>query len=283
MLTVPPSLLRNETHFRSGGAGPSFSTADCGLILKREARDGYRDRPQKHSFVAVYVLRGTGRYIDDQGRAFALSPGALVSHTPGRLHSMLPDGNGQWAEFFVQVPVAMWQMLSETGVVPSRPEPRWPGLDVAIFDQIEHFVQVMRVSTDPREGPRLLAEAHRLLVALYQGTDTTRRHRPHEQLIDEACQALADPKASAVQLSQLIERHGLSPERFRKVFRQEVGLPPGEYRIRRRIDQARTMIAEQQLTAKEVAFALGYPDPFTFSKQFKKYVGVSPSAFGRQV
>ena len=84
-------------------------------------------------------------------------------------------------------------------------------------------------------------------------------------------------------MTALSARLGLGYERFRKVFRQRVGMSPGEYRIRRRIDRARALIAQHRLSNTQVAHALGYRDPFTFSKQFKQVVGVSPGAFRRTV
>jgi AraC-like DNA-binding protein len=76
---------------------------------------------------------------------------------------------------------------------------------------------------------------------------------------------------------------GLSYERFRKIFRQRQGLSPGDYRIRRRIDQAKALITQHRLSNKEIAYALGYADPFTFSKQFKQVVGMSPAVFRKTV
>ena len=77
-----------------------------------------------------------------------------------------------------------------------------------------------------------------------------------------------------------IARHvGVGVERFRKGFREQVGLPPAEYLRMRRMNAAQSMLADGHRTVREVALALGFPDAFSFSRQFKQAVGVSPSRF----
>ena len=45
--------------------------------------------------------------------------------------------------------------------------------------------------------------------------------------------------------------------------------------------KAECLLKEKHLNVSEVAYAVGYQDPFYFSKSFHKYYGVSPSRFFR--
>ena len=71
----------------------------------------------------------------------------------------------------------------------------------------------------------------------------------------------------------------MSYERFRKVFKERVGMSPGDYRIRRRVELACRLLVQERIPAKQVAYDLGYADEYCFSKQFRKFIGVSPDAF----
>ncbi len=42
---------------------------------------------------------------------------------------------------------------------------------------------------------------------------------------------------------------------------------------------AQKMLADNDLSIKEIALELGYSDAYTFSKQFKKLMGLSPTEF----
>jgi AraC family transcriptional regulator, arabinose operon regulatory protein len=95
--------------------------------------------------------------------------------------------------------------------------------------------------------------------------------------------ALARDLHERLDVPTIAERFGVSYERFRKIFRQRVGVSPAAYRIRHRIERAKALIAQERMSNKQVAYALGYRDPFTFSKQFKHVMGVSPEGFRRTV
>ncbi len=67
-------------------------------------------------------------------------------------------------------------------------------------------------------------------------------------------------------------------DRFRKTFREVVGLSPGEYRIRRRIQEASRLL-RSGTPVGEVAHRLGYADQFAFSKQFKSRTATAPGRY----
>ena len=76
---------------------------------------------------------------------------------------------------------------------------------------------------------------------------------------------------------------GLSYERIRKLFMKQIGVSPHAYRIRRRLDRACELLREGKASVSEIAERLGYADPFTFSRQFTKERGTSPSAYRKQI
>jgi AraC-like DNA-binding protein len=272
---LPQRVFRTQTLYRSAARGPS-AAVDCGFMLKPDSHHAYRDRVVPH-YVAVYVLRGAGAFTDAHGRSHRVGPGCLIQHPPGETHSLVHDPDGQWAEFFFILPGDLYRTLVRLGSVGREPVVLRPGLDPALVTRCEELMEEVRRSLN-HDAAMSIARGHELLVALWRA-HLHQREPQHADAIDEACRALASDLHRDLDLPSLARRLGLSYDRFRKLFRQRVGQSPGEYRIRRRIDRARTLIAEDRLSNKEVAYRLGYPDPFTFSKQFKRYVGVSPKAF----
>ena len=71
----------------------------------------------------------------------------------------------------------------------------------------------------------------------------------------------------------------LSPERFRKKFAAAVGVPPARYRMLRRMDRAKALLVETELSVKEIAYRLNFFDPYFFSRQFKQVTGQAPTDF----
>ena len=78
---------------------------------------------------------------------------------------------------------------------------------------------------------------------------------------------------------QLAALTGLSTVYFRKLFTETVGESPIVYARRLRIAKAKEMLKSDYGTLGDVAVSLGYASLYDFSRDFKKYVGVSPSKY----
>lgn len=247
---------------------------DCGFLIKYGPEGGYTNRITQE-YVGVLVIAGHGQAIDDLGRRFAVGPGDYIQHAPGQPHGVVP-AKGQWEEFYLRLPAVIYEALHTVGVV-NRQTVLHPGLDPSLLAKCEHLLVDLQQTPQRGLGMRV-AQMHELVAEIYR-LDLGPGASPAQNLIDEACEALGRDPGHKIDMGDLAQRLGLSYERFRKIFRQHVGVSPGEYRIRQRIDHARRLIAQDGLTVKQTAYRLGYPDPFSFSKQFTRYTGMSPTAF----
>ena len=70
---------------------------------------------------------------------------------------------------------------------------------------------------------------------------------------------------------------GLSPSRFAHLFRDEVGMPPGRYLHRLRMQRARVLLERTFLSVRDVMIQVGFRDPSHFARDFRRYHGVAPS------
>lgn len=61
------------------------------------------------------------------------------------------------------------------------------------------------------------------------------------------------------------------------------GLSVGAYIRSRVLIQAKRFLVYTTMTAKEIAYSLGYDDYAYFSRMFRKYVGISPSVYPRNL
>ncbi len=80
----------------------------------------------------------------------------------------------------------------------------------------------------------------------------------------------------------LAERVALHPVYFSRLFTQAVGISPGVYVTQARMRCATAQLATTCKPVKQIAAQCGYPDPYHFSRAFKRHIGVSPRGY-RQV
>lgn len=76
--------------------------------------------------------------------------------------------------------------------------------------------------------------------------------------------------------AQMAEHLGLTLDYFSRVFRKTFGRAPREWLVEERIRHAAQRLSESRVKVGSLAEELGYPDIYSFSKQFKKVTGRSP-------
>ena len=74
----------------------------------------------------------------------------------------------------------------------------------------------------------------------------------------------------------------LSEFHFFRTFRQAFGITTYKYILNKKLELAKTMMKDQDLSITEIASTCNFPDLFTFSKAFKRRFGISPSQFQRE-
>jgi AraC-like DNA-binding protein len=73
----------------------------------------------------------------------------------------------------------------------------------------------------------------------------------------------------------------LSQSHLRALFEKWLGESPRQFHMRCRIDQARRLLREQNLSIAEVARQVGFSDGRHFSRVFKQVTGIAPSRYTR--
>ncbi len=133
------------------------------------------------------------------------------------------------------------------------------------------------------EPYRSLSDFYALLSLLFSPPDPSRFLLPDDPLF-HAVQYLdthfADP---GLRMEHLATRAGSSVSWFRKRFTAVFGASPCTYLMNLRLSHAKSLLAADELSIGSIAAACGYSDVYAFSAAFKKYTGISPSAYRKQI
>lgn len=103
----------------------------------------------------------------------------------------------------------------------------------------------------------------------YQSTD----------LVDQSIFFMQKHTHRCLKLSEIAGNVKLSESHLSKIFRNKTGTSPMDYFINLKMQEAIRLLSNQRMQIKEVAYALGYNDPFYFSRIFTKFIGSNPASF----
>lgn len=286
---IEPSRFYFET-FRDTTAG---SVCDRLPIVCFEDREDNPDftRDFLHAdFMSVYVIRqGTGThfvngvpYEVQAGDVFAMglgmshyfeNPNRLVQNT---IHFVPTIFSADTLEALSATEGLAPLFLGHGGAESSR----WLRLSPAQHAQAGEMLRDMHQEWQVDSPDRALmvqATFLRLLVFLARCHHSV--HRSGSSVASRARSMIELRYAEPLKIGDLAASAFLSIGRFSEVFRAEVGCSPREYLGQVRIQAAKKLLRETDLTVSNIATHTGFPDPAYFTRFFRQEVGVSPSEF----
>ncbi len=84
-------------------------------------------------------------------------------------------------------------------------------------------------------------------------------------------------------LNQISREVGYSPTYFTTLFRKETNYPPMSYFAHLKILKACEFLDYTKMKIKEISFRLGYSDPYYFTRDFKKKMGMPPRQYRNRI
>jgi AraC family transcriptional regulator, arabinose operon regulatory protein len=244
-----------------------------------------RSAGARRDWLITYTLHGSGRYRYTAGN-LDCTPGDVVLLAPGTPHDYATSPitalwDFYWAHFTPRDTWTPWLQLPAAS----------PGLTMRTVDDLasqqrigEAFERVLRDSRGLGSfNGELALNALEEVVLLIAKHGALADNRLLDPRIEVVLRLLAEDLSIPLSISALAARIALSPSRLSHLFKQQLGEPIAEYRLRLRLRQAARLLEFTTRSVGEVALSVGFQSPFAFSRQFKAYYGVSPLGYRRQV
>ncbi len=246
---------------------PDHVLCIANTALKKERRNFIID-----DYVMVLVTSGHGTYLEeDTGKTHVINQGDIMQRFPGRSHAQIFDSDNN-SQFFVKVPASLYALLAERGLI--MPQPVLHMRNNKAFAKYDHCLRdCLQHKHDPNY---CLWRMKDLIVDLHKSS------KPPQQdsdIISEAQRQMQLHVHTSIHIPDIATSLHMSYIHFRRLFKQRTGLSPGAWFIKQRINKACQLLKNDEFSITHISDLLGYADVFTFSKQFKKEMGVSPSYY----
>jgi transcriptional regulator GlxA family with amidase domain len=110
----------------------------------------------------------------------------------------------------------------------------------------------------------------------------TRRPDASDAVIADCQDWIAENYRTDNPVQRMAGRSGLNQRTFARRFRAATGYQPIDYVQALRVEEAKQMLETEETGIDEVAGAVGYDDPASFRRLFKRRAGLTPAAYRRK-
>lgn len=252
-------------------------------VLKSGWMHGKADRVNHRvNFTAVIlVLAGHGDYRRDDDPPQPVGPGSLFVIHPDAVFDFGPGSGETWEERHLCLRGERVAALAQRGWIP------YDGQVYTIAEPsalVFHFKRIEELLADPSPAAsdRCALYAEQLLLEAYHDRIQARRDRLTDPTMEAVLDQCRREFASDIDFHQIAEDQAISYSLLRQRIRRITGQPPQQYLIHLRCEEAQRLLWNSDLPIKAIADQVGIPDPYAFSRTFKRTVGISPKAFRQQ-
>jgi AraC-like DNA-binding protein len=285
-----------------GGGNAGLSRAmDLRSGLKLNATKFNWDRPWAFQMrdtaapLKFMLGRGAGPLMTrSNGSSYVLGGGVLqVGHSTRAINTTceFAQGGAEFDQLALEVdpgrlrellgapalPQVLEGLLKSTGPYEMHEQPMTPALS-RLLDEVLY--------ADARSAARPLyleAKGLELLAVLIDELTLTSQATsplgPRDiERLEHARRLLLERMVSPPSLPELARSIGLNEFKFKAGFRKHFGTSVFGYLRTQRMEQARRLLVQRDLSVTEVAARVGYANPSKFASAFRKHFGLPPSA-----
>jgi AraC-like DNA-binding protein len=287
----PANIIEDETQWRArpsdAGAANAKVIATKWRSLSQATIDVSAETPADSHVVAI-VLRNENVRFSVAGRVVhdgAATPGMLHVTEPAVstrcifrsaydvLHLHVP--NRLIAECARDIPNGETAMLTSASSLARDPTVEWLGRSLlAARDVAAPFGELYTDCISTSIVARLLASAGRAAPSERSKVAELPRWR-----LKRVMEFVEASLGEAVTLADLAAAAGLTRMHFAAQFRAATGLRPHEYVLRRRIERAQEMLANDDAQLVDIALTVGFQTQSHFTSVFKRFAGQPPHAW----
>jgi AraC-like DNA-binding protein len=228
-------------------------------------------------FVLLYISSGRGTFESKAGFSANIEPGHAVLLFPKVWHRYTPDLETGWHEHWIGFDGKIARRWLQHKLFSAKnPVVKINAEDtvLATFSRIMRSIRANR----PALQQVLAGATHNLLGLIYSSQQAKPEHdAQNNNAIEYAITRIQNEFAGDLDMKLLAEELGVSYSWFRHTFSAHTGLSPHQYLLELRLVRARNLLAESELTIKEIATQTGFEDEFYFSRLFRQKLNLSPS------
>lgn len=232
--------------------------------------------PHMHnSFEFVALTEGNIRIIVDDAKTYNLSKGEALMIFPNQMHEFIGDGRGEY--LFVIFSTSFVEAYSHVFLNSVPTDNR--------MEFAEYHIDKMAAILDgvvPKKRLSLKAAFYSLCADFDEKALYEPKKIPNHALITKIFGFVENNHRGDCSLKALALHTGYHYAYLSRCFKEYTGVSFVEYVCRYRINEAKRLLTETNLTVLNIAYETGFSSLRSFNRAFKDKNGIAPSEYRRK-
>ena len=243
-----------------------------GFLLLEADADYFTDRGNLESYELRFTLDGEG-LLDYNGKTYTISKGEGYLIDCRKRHYYRTFGK-HWVStvfHFNGAPVApIFNALLQSGSVKFS-DSAFPNFEMM---QMQVIQETQRVSAHAEY--KISCLFHVLLTELLVRSSKSTSSEKTSSIIEKIVRYMQTNFKNDISIDALCHEFGISRTHMNRCFRQYTGFSPHDYLIQLRLNNAKLLLKNTDLSVEEVCIQSGFQDTAYFIQAFKKKEGTTP-------
>lgn len=268
----------------------TYSNADvikldtkCLYAGKLERIKKWNEKQHKHPFCEIlFVFAGSGKTIVN-GKTYPIKKGDIVVYNANVPHEELTTAkSGLEMGFFGITNFKINDFPSDCLISADASPVIHTGKEEERISA--YFMDLVEEIRGAEKYNELIAKylARLILIAILRLANISEAKFVTNAIFNQIYTYFNNNYTKIESLDQVCEKIHVSKYYISHVFKKYIGKPPMQYIAAKRIDYAKKLLQETDLSATVIGEKCGYADHALFFKAFKRFEGMTPIAFRKE-
>ncbi len=230
-----------------------------------------------NSYQLIYISRGRGQFFKSPKESTEIRQGDMILLRPGVWHSYKPAPETGWQEYWIGFNGDIMKMRFSKDII-----------EKDIFrigvreDIVDMFIKAISVAE--REQPMyqnvLACTAEMILtMTLYYDKNNPTNTNQQSKSIRQAQAIIRENLTTDITPEDIARQINMSYSWFRKSFKDYTGISPVHYMLSLRIKKAKELLAETDMSIKEITYKLQFGSTAYFTTVFRRLAHTTPTEY----
>jgi len=254
-----------------------INTCGCQTL---EGTEGHLKTHSWFTYHILYITEGTG-YVTIDGKRVQVSAGNLVFYLPGQYREYDLYRNTRSRSYYVffdgDACEDILRGLKLDGCTIFN-----IGINLSLSKLLDELINEFGSKNEHYE---YMCHSHLLAILTSIARSISEPPRERSELrkrINDVCRYIYENCDKINSISELAQICHLSESRFSHLFSEIMGASPKNYLLRVRIETAKEMLANTDLSIGQISEAIGLHDQNYFSRIFKRFTNISPTEYRKR-